>query len=148
MSVMSNKERHTFNVGMLMRTLALQIHQPIKFANEMFVLGCCHETPICDFEEYPYLTEIKEKNNAKTPYNSLALTLLNFAEMHVDETGSLVTIEEKLKRIEEYYGINSEEYNKTKALIDRFCTEELGVVFQQIDSRCFEPAEIEKIIVK
>ena len=146
-SNMTDKEQHTFNVGHLMRKLALQLGYSNDFARDMFILGCCHETPVLEFKDYQYITEIMNCKNADCKYNSPALTLLNFAEIHIDERGSLIPTKECLETVEKYYGIDSKEYKKTEALSNRFCTEELEKALQQIDTSYFDTLEITPIVM-
>ena len=50
-------------------------------------------------------------------YSSQALSLLNFAEMHIDSRGKKVTYEQRLADIEDQYGINSWQYENALALM-------------------------------
>lgn len=90
----TDKERHVLNVGHLMRKLAVQLQYPTEMTNEMYILGCCHETPASEFEKYRYLPEIINCKNPNSDYESPALTLLNFAEIHIDERGYLTSAKE------------------------------------------------------
>ena len=52
-------------------------------------------------------------------YQSLALDLLNFADMHIDKSGNYVSYEQRLEDIKTRRGENSLAYINSKKVIDK-----------------------------
>lgn len=129
-----SRVKHSFMVGKLMEEIAQELNWPNP--RQMFILGYLHdvgrkwqtekdehekiggnELKLCN---YKYWQEVKYHSSFKD-YNSEELDLLNYADLHVDKDGKIVSIAERLAdwktRYDEEYIENW--YNKDKESIER-----------------------------
>ena len=96
---------------------------------EMFSLGLLHDIgyEFGDVQNHPYLggellskqgykyyQEILNHGNPDSAYQSKALDLLNYADLHIDGNGNYVTMSNRLEDIKSRYGEDSIYYQNPK----------------------------------
>lgn len=70
-------------------------------------------------QNYKYAKEVLLHGNLDCKYQSLALDLLNFADMRIDKWGNYVTFEQRLEDIRSRKGENSIAYTNAKKIVDK-----------------------------
>ena len=127
-----NRKKHIFAVAKLMEEKAEKLGLDRE---EMFTLGFLHDIgyefgeseehhiigyEILKKQNYKYAKEVKYHGIPTKEYSSLALDLLNYADMHINKKGEYVTFEERLADIAERRGEDSNAYKNCKIVIDNF----------------------------
>lgn len=128
-----SRYRHCYDVGMKMYYYAKKVlNWPIKRCEEIFVLGNLHdigyeldanafghEEKLYEIvkDTYSYSNEIRYHSKLQDKYLSAEMKLLYFADATVDGNGNWVTYKERLKDIEDRYGLESEVYKETANII-------------------------------
>jgi len=99
---------------------------------EMFTLGILHDIgyefgenndhnfvgfEILDKQNYKYANEVLYHGKPNSKYQSLALDLLNFADMHIDKSGEYVSYEQRLEDIKIRRGESSLAYINSQKII-------------------------------
>ena len=99
---------------------------------EMFTLGMLHDIgyefgedndhnfvgfQILDKHNYKYANEVLYHGKPDSEYQSLALDLLNFADMHIDKSGEYVSYEQRLEDIKTRRGESSLAYINSQKII-------------------------------
>ena len=67
---------------------------------------------------YKYIDEIYHHSRMQTEYDTPEMRLLYFADMTVDGKGNWVTIEDRLRDLEERHGKDSEVYKESEEIAD------------------------------
>lgn len=132
--ISENKLKHSLGVARFMQNYAEEKLLDPDLAREFFVLGYLHDIgeefvydkkdharvggSILKSQNYKYWKEVYYHGDPTTSYNSIALMVLNLAELCVQNDGRVCTIEDKLKRIKDKFGESSVQYRNTKALAD------------------------------
>lgn len=126
----SDRLNHIIGVARLMKDKAEKVGLDKE---EMFTLGMLHDIgyefgknndhnfvgfKILDKQNYKYAKEVLYHGCPNCEYQSLALDLLNFADMHIDKTGIYVSFDERLKDIKSRRGENSMAYINSKKIIE------------------------------
>lgn len=122
--------KHIFEVAKLMKEQA----EIVGLDNEeMFTLGMLHDIgyefgenndhnfvgfQILDKQDYKYAKEVLYHGKPNSEYKSLALDLLNFADMHIDKKGNYVSFENRLEDIKNRRGEQSMAYINSKKVIE------------------------------
>lgn len=98
----------------------------------MFTLGMLHDIgyefgenndhnfvgfQILDKQNYKYAKEVLYHGKPNSEYQSLALDLLNFADMHIDKSGEYVSYKQRLEDIKTRRGENSLAYINSQKII-------------------------------
>ena len=126
---------HCHNVGLRMYFYAKKhMGWPEEKCHDMYILGMMHdlgyELNADPFEHdeamaralgrtgYKYIKEIYYHSRMQTKYDSPEMRLLYFGDMTVDGKGNWVTLEDRLKDLEERHGKNSEVYKESKEIAD------------------------------
>lgn len=125
---------HSLAVAKLMYDKALQLTGNEFYAKKMFHLGMIHDIgyqftennkehakvggSFLKAEGYEFWEAVYEHGNPEIQNLSTELDLLNWADMHVDGNGNMVSFEERLKDIATRYGEDTDEYRYAKAVID------------------------------
>ena len=129
---MINNDRlnHIFEVAKLMKEKAELIGLDKE---EMLTLGMLHDIgyefgknndhnfvgfQILDKQNYKYAKEVLYHGCPNCEYQSKALDLLNFADMHIDKSGKYVSYEQRLEDIKTRRGESSLAYINSKKVID------------------------------
>ena len=122
--------KHIFEVAKLMKEKAEIVGLDKE---EMFTLGMLHDIgyefgenndhnfvgfEILDKQNYKYANEVLYHGKPNSKYQSLALDLLNFADMHIDKSGEYLSYEQRLEDIKTRRGENSLAYINSKKVID------------------------------
>ena len=125
-----NRLKHIMAVARLMKDNA---EKHGLDAEEMFTLGLVHDigyefggseqhhtkgAEMLEKQNYKYFKEVLCHGKPNTGYESPALDLLNFADMHINKLGEFVTYEDRLKDIADRRGYNSPHYRNCKIVID------------------------------
>lgn len=125
-----NRWKHTLAVARLMEGVAQQVGLDEQ---EMFTLGMLHDIgyefgdgenhhivggDILKQQNYKYYEEVYYHGKANTGYESPALDLLNFADMHINRKGEYVTFEERLADIASRRGTDSPHYRNCSIVIE------------------------------
>jgi len=130
-----NKDRynHSISVGNKMRAIALEMFPEDKiFSEDMFILGILHDigyefsnNPIdhatvggemLKRNNYRYWEEVFSHGQSTPKYNSIALDILNTADLLTDKKGNSVTVSERLSDVKFRYGEKSFQYLDFKKL--------------------------------
>ena len=127
-----NRKKHIFAVAKLMEEKAEELGLDKE---EMFTLGFLHDIgyefggseehhikgyEILSKQNYKYAKEVRYHGMPTQEYTSLALDLLNYADMHINKKGEYVTFEDRLADIAERRGKDSNAYKNCKIVIDNF----------------------------
>ena len=122
--------KHIFAVAKLMKDKAKMIGLDEE---QMFTLGLLHDIgyefgenndhnvvgyEILNKQNYMYSKEVLYHGKPNCEYKSLALDLLNFADMHIDKKGNYVSFEKRLEDIKNRRGERSLAYINSKKVID------------------------------
>ena len=125
-----NRLKHIYGVAKLMAENA-EKHGLNK--QEMFMLGFLHDigyefggseehhvvgAEMLEKENYKYFKEVLFHGMPNVGYESPALDLLNFADMHINKKGEYVTFEERLKDIAERRGKDSPHFKNCTVIIE------------------------------
>ena len=103
-----------------------------KYAKEMFLLGWLHDIgyqwdnadhakaggSFLELIGYPYAPEVKYHGDPDVQNPTKELSLLNWADMHVDGKGNQVSFEERLQDIANRHGTDSDAYKNCQKLIN------------------------------
>lgn len=132
--ISDNKLKHSLGVARYMQKYASERLLNDDLASEFFVLGYLHDIGeefvydkkdhahvggnLLKSQNYKYWKEVYYHGDPKTPYMSVALMVLNLAELCVQNDGTVVTIDQNLERIKNKFGENSVQYQNTKALAE------------------------------
>ena len=126
----NDRLKHIFEVAKLMKEKAEIVGLDKE---EMFALGMLHDIgyefgenndhnfvgfQILDKQNYKYANEVLYHVKPDCEYQSLALDLLNFADMHIDKSGEYVSYEKRLEDIKTRRGESSLAYINSKKVID------------------------------
>ena len=126
---------HCHNVGLRMYSYAKKhLGWAEEKCQDMYVLGMMHdigyELNSDPFEHdvamanalgrsgYKYIDEIYHHSRMQTEYDTPEMRLLYFADMTVDGKGNWVTIEDRLRDLEERHGKDSEVYKESEEIAD------------------------------
>lgn len=122
--------KHIFEVARLMKDKAKILGLDEE---EMFTLGLLHDIgyefgdseehhivgfQILEKQNYMYSKEVLYHGKPNSEYKSLALDLLNFADMHIDKKGNYVSFENRLEDIKNRRGEQSMAYINSKKVIE------------------------------
>jgi len=134
-NITTQKFPHNVAVGRFMEEYAEQRLFDSELGKELFVLGCIHDlgyefagqyelhriegAKILKNSNYKYWKEVYYHGVVQTEYKSLALSLLNLADLIIDDNGNQITIEEKFASVEAKYGKNSAQYKRVTALYEQ-----------------------------
>lgn len=125
----NDRLKHIFEVAKLMKDKAEIVGLDKE---EMFTLGMLHDIgyefgenndhnfvgfQILDKQNYKYAKEVLYHGKPNSEYQSLALDLLNFADMHIDKSGKYVSYEQKLEDIKTRRGESSLAYIHSQKII-------------------------------
>ena len=125
----NDRLKHIFEVAKLMKDKAEIVGLDKE---EMFTLGMLHDIgyefgenndhnfvgfEILDKQNYKYAKEVLYHGKANSEYQSLALDLLNFADMHIDKSGKYVSYEQRLEDIKTRRGESSLAYINSQKII-------------------------------
>lgn len=125
----NDRLKHIFAVARLMKEKAEFVGLDKE---EMFTLGLLHDIgyefgeseehhikgfDILNKQQYKYSKEVLYHGKPQNEYQSLALDLLNFADMHIDKKGNYVTYEQRLNDIKTRRGENSNAYINCQIII-------------------------------
>lgn len=125
-----NRKKHIFAVAKLMKDNA---EKHGLDPEEMFTLGLVHDigyefggadehhivgARMLEKQGYKYSTEVLYHGKPDVGYESPALDLLNFADMHISKTGEYVTFAARLEDIAKRRGKDSIVYLNCKTVID------------------------------
>ena len=126
----NDRNAHIFAVARLMKEKAKDVGLDEE---EMFTLGLLHDIgyEFGDSEEhhisgyniltkqnYKYSKEVLYHGKPTDEYSSLALDLLNYADMHIDKKGNYVKYYDRLEDIKSRRGENSPHYQNSKKIIE------------------------------
>ncbi len=124
-----NKLAHIMAVARLMTEKAELVGLDKQ---EMFVLGLVHDigfefggsdthhqvgAEILKKQNYKYWQEVLHHGKPSQEFQSKALDLLNYADMHIDKMGNYVSFEDRLKDIASRRGEDSPHYKNSKIVI-------------------------------
>lgn len=133
-SFTENRAKHSLGVAQLMQEKALSETGDEKYAKEMFLLGWLHDIgyqwvdadhakaggKFLESVGYTYSPEVKYHGNPDVQNPTKELTLLNWADTHVDGEGNRASFEERLQDIGKRHGADSIAYKNCQRLIDSF----------------------------
>ena len=124
---------HSYNVGKKMMEIGKKYNLSEEELEELFILGLNHDIgyeftedttnhnkvggEILKNQNYKYYKEVYYHGEIQNEYNSLYLDILNMADMQIDKYGNDVGYDNRLKDIENRYGIDSYVYKKCFELI-------------------------------
>ena len=126
----NDRLKHIFEVAKLMKEKAESLGLDKE---EMFTLGHLHDIgyefvesedhhfigfQILDKQKYKYAKEVLYHGKPNCEYSSLALDLLNFADMHIDNKGNYVSFEQRLEDIKNRRTEHSSAYINSKQIIE------------------------------
>ena len=122
--------KHFMAVARLMKAHASEVDLDPE---EMFILGMMHDVGyefggseehhlvgarILEKQGYKYFLEVLFHGKPTEEYKSVALDLLNYADMHINKKGEYVTFEDRLEDIANRRGKDSPHYKNCKVIID------------------------------
>lgn len=125
--VSKDRALHSLSVAQKMKELAQeQCPGDIEFAQDMFSLGIVHDIGyeyaaiqtehaevggnILKRVGYKYWQEVFSHGYSDATYDSLALRILNTADLSTDAKGNRVTVQERLDDVKARYGEDSFQY--------------------------------------
>lgn len=126
--------KHVFAVARLMKDNADKLGLDKE---KMFTLGLLHDigyefgeseehhkvgAAILEKQNYKYYKEVLYHGLPNIDYSSLALDLLNYADMHINKKGEYVSFEDRLEDIKNRRGENSSHYQNSKIIINELQT--------------------------
>ena len=126
-----NRIKHILSVARLMKENATKWGLDPE---EMFTLGYLHDigyefggseehhingASLLAKQGYKYIQEILYHGKPDVGYESPALDLLNFADMHINKKGEYVSFADRLEDIANRRGKDSPHYKNCKVVIDR-----------------------------
>lgn len=127
-----NRTKHCLGVARKMKAIADSISDFPYPSHDMFYLGLLHdvayefvESPeehehrggeILRENDYRYWQEVYHHGNPDTPYRSLALDLLNYADLTTSPEGEDISMEDRLDDIANRYGKDSLQYCNARKL--------------------------------
>lgn len=126
----NDRLKHIFEVAKLMKDKAKKVGLDKE---EMFTLGLLHDigyefgenedhniigANILKKQNYKYYKEVMYHGCPNCEYQSVALDLLNFADMHIDKEGKFVYYNERLDDIKKRRGEFSLAYINSKKIIE------------------------------
>lgn len=130
--ISEDRTKHILQVARLMKQLAIKHNLPEDRVQEIFVLGLLHDigyefvdTPdhnkvggnLLKTQGYKFWQEVYYHGNPNSPYQSIELDLLNWADMHTDGKGNLCTSDERLAEIAARRGMKSDAYLQSRKMI-------------------------------
>lgn len=146
-----DRKNHMFSVGMVMRMLAEEMGWNKEDVVAMLVLGNSHDIGYsaelggdvfthpnvgADFlSDYQHSNEVRYHGRVGCEYKSRELDLLNFADLHVNGKGEVVTLDKRLNDIRARYGEDSAQYKDAKTLSESVCTADMEALFSAVYSR-------------
>lgn len=119
--ISNDRKNHIWAVAEFLKNYAVKQNFPKQDIENLFTLGLLHDIgyEFCDSENYSnhniiggnllkqqkfkLWKEVYYHGTPNSPYQSLYLDLLNWADMHIDHTGNFVSYEERLKEISSRY---------------------------------------------
>ena len=122
--------KHIMAVARIMKEVAPTVGLDPE---EMFTLGLLHDigyefgsseehhtvgARMLEKQNYKYAKEVLYHGKPDVGYTSLALDLLNYADMHTNKKGEYVEFEDRLEDIKNRRGENSPHYQNSKKIID------------------------------
>lgn len=125
-----NRAKHIMSVARLMKENAEKFGLDPE---EMFLLGYLHDVgyefggseehhlkgaEMLANQGYKYVQEILFHGKPNVGYESPALDLLNYADMHINKKGEYVSFADRLEDIANRRGKNSPHYQNCKVVID------------------------------
>jgi len=126
----NDRIKHIFAVAKIMKDNAENLGLD---AQEMFTLGLLHDIgyefggseehhingyEILKKQNYKYAKEVLYHGKPTAEYYSVALDLLNYADMHIDKKGNYVEFDERIEDIKQRRGEDSPHYQNCKKIID------------------------------
>ncbi len=133
--ITEDRKRHMFGVAEFLRHYAQEQKLPQQDCDELYTLGLLHDIGYAFLEEpdyhqhetvggeflkkqnYPYWQEVYYHGVVNCPYQSRFLNLLNWADLHVDSKGNVVSYEERLADIARRHQTSSLTFNHAKQLV-------------------------------
>lgn len=135
MFISENKLKHSLAVARYMQKYAVEHFLDEKLGQELFVLGYLHDIGeeftetkeehnvvgglLLKEQKYKYWKEVYYHGNPKAEYSSLALQILNLAELCINSDGSFIGIDTKLAMLREKFGETSVQYVNSLALANK-----------------------------
>lgn len=125
-----DRMKHILAVARLMKEKAEEVGLDPE---EMFLLGMMHDVGyefggseehhlvgagILEKQNYKYYLEVLFHGKPTTEYQSPALDLLNYADMHINKKGEYVTFEDRLQDIANRRGKDSPHYRNCRVIIE------------------------------
>lgn len=133
MSFSNDRIQHCLVVAKQMYNKALKESGNEQYANEMFHLGLIHDIGYqftenvtehafiggiaLKNENYKYWEEVYEHGEPNVINPSKELLLLDWADMHTDAKGNIVSFNERINDIGTRYGFTSTQYKAAKEMI-------------------------------
>ncbi len=123
--ISEDRKKHIFGVAGFLKDYAEKENMPQEEIEELFVLGLLHDIGYAFLEEKDYCNheqvggEILKNQGYKVyyhgvancPYQSRVLDLLNWADMRVDSSGNIVTLDGRLEELSTRYNVPIKELN-------------------------------------
>jgi hypothetical protein len=141
---------HSLGVANLMKEKVIQLGYSEQYAQEMFYLGFIHDIGysltdngrehaqvgglFLQKQQYRYALEVFYHGRTAQQYKSFELDLLNWADMHIDSKGNLVTFEERLEDIKDRYGVLSIEYYLAELLVEYLESQVVEKVLSEVQN--------------
>ena len=131
--ISNDRLNHMINVARLMKQYCEEKGFQKKYCEEMFTLGMLHDigyefgehlnhnqigSELLKQQGYKYYNEVLWHGVPHCNYTSLELDILNYADMHINGKGELVSFEERLNDIKNRYNQNSVTYKNAEIIID------------------------------
>ncbi len=139
--ITEDRIKHILGVARLMKKYARDFCQDEE---KMFTLGLVHDIgyefggseehhilgyEILSKQGYEFAKEVLYHGKPTDEYFSLALDLLNFADLHINKKGDYVSFEDRLEDIKARRGESSPHYQNCKKVIDML--KEKGFGFEE-----------------
>ncbi len=131
-SISENKMKHSLAVARYMQNYAVERLLDEDFGKELFLLGYLHDIGeefafnkeehaevgglILKEQKYKYWKEVYYHGNINAQYESVALAILNLAELCINSDGTFVGIDTRLQILKEKFGEQSPEYVNSLAM--------------------------------
>ena len=129
-----NRIKHSLGVARKMVDIGKEYNLTEEQLQDLFVLGFNHDIgyefgnnsshaqiggEILKRNNFKYWKEVYYHGDIHTNYISLALEILNKADMQIDKYGNDVGYDKRLEDIKNRYGEDSKTYNDAKILIEK-----------------------------
>lgn len=139
----NERQKHILGVARFMKINAEKLGLN---CDEMFTLGFLHDIgyefdetlnhnklggTILKKQNYKYYNEVYYHGDISAPYTSKELDFLNFADMHIDNSGNYVSFDERLIEIGVRRGKNSDYYICSEILINKLKFNPLFIDFER-----------------